>query len=149
MHDCLPVSGIHKQLPLACQTGRGCSCATLPFHAESLCMQLAHDGLLSGQNFITCTGNCINQHRRQNVAHCRGTFATQRTPKSWQGVVNTAPSLWQRLQKQAENALDLYVKNTANTNVILWGGRLLALFEVRRLSCGPLCCSHLCDGHVL
>ena len=70
------------------------------------------------------------------VACCRGTFATQRTPKDWQGAVNGAPSLWQRLQRQAENALDLYVKNTANTNVILWGGRLLALFEVRRLPVG-------------
>ena len=112
-------------------------------------MQLAHDMLTSDQNLMTCTGSCNNQHFRQNAARCRGTFATQRTPKNWQGAVNEAPSLWQRLQKQAENALDLYVKNTANTNVILWGGRLLALFEVRRLSGGQLCCSHLCGRHAV
>ncbi len=28
------------------------------------------------------------------------------------------------------NAMDTYVKNTANTNVVCWGGRCLALFEV-------------------
>ena len=28
------------------------------------------------------------------------------------------------------NILDLYVKNPANTNVVLWGERLLALWEV-------------------
>jgi hypothetical protein len=41
----------------------------------------------------------------------RGTFATQRAG----GAV--------------ANALDLHVKNTSNTNVVCWGGRLLTLFE--------------------
>lgn len=42
----------------------------------------------------------------------RNAFATQRTGPAW------------------ANALDTYVKNTANTNVVCWGGRVLALFEV-------------------
>ncbi len=29
-----------------------------------------------------------------------------------------------------QNAFDLYLKNPANTNVVLWGNRLLALWEV-------------------
>ncbi len=41
----------------------------------------------------------------------RGTFATQREG----GVL--------------ANALDVYVKNTSNTNVVCWGGRLMSLFE--------------------
>ena len=41
----------------------------------------------------------------------RGTFATQRPGGA------------------ANNALDVYVKNTSNTNVICWGGRLWSLFE--------------------
>lgn len=38
-----------------------------------------------------------------------------------------------------QNAFDLYLKNPANTNVVLWGNRLLALWEVccqaTKLSC--------------
>ena len=41
----------------------------------------------------------------------RGTFATQRPGGA------------------ANNALDVYVKNTSNTNVVCWGGRLWSLFE--------------------
>ena len=41
----------------------------------------------------------------------RGTFATQRPGGA------------------ARNALDVYVKNTSNTNVTCWGGRLWSLFE--------------------
>ena len=41
----------------------------------------------------------------------RGTFATQRRGG------------------QGQNALDLHVKNTSNTNVVCWGGRLWTLFE--------------------
>ena len=32
-----------------------------------------------------------------------------------------------------QNAFDLVLKNPANTNVVLWGNRLLALWEVRAL----------------
>lgn len=45
----------------------------------------------------------------------RNAFATQRAGAAW------------------ANALDTYVKNTANTNVVCWGGRCLALFEVRHM----------------
>lgn len=47
----------------------------------------------------------------------RNAFATQRVGLPW------------------ANAFDTYVKNTANTNVVCWGGRALALFEV----CGLFC----------
>lgn len=33
-----------------------------------------------------------------------------------------------------QNAFDLVLKNPANTNVVLWGNRLLALWEVRTCS---------------
>lgn len=42
----------------------------------------------------------------------RGTFATQRSG----GVMN--------------NAMNLVIKNTSNTNVVPWGDSLLTLFEV-------------------
>ena len=44
----------------------------------------------------------------------RNTFGTQ--PKRALGLL--------------QNAFDLYLKNPANTNVVLWGDRLLALWEV-------------------
>lgn len=50
------------------------------------------------------------EERRGEVLF-RGTFATQREG----GVL--------------ANALDVYVKNTSNTNVVCWGGKLLTLFE--------------------
>ena len=37
----------------------------------------------------------------------------------------------QRLGGFIANAFDLYLKNPANTNVVEWGQRLLALWEVR------------------
>ena len=42
----------------------------------------------------------------------------------------------QRVGGFIANAFDLYLKNPANTNVVEWGARLLALWEV----C-PLCSS--------
>lgn len=49
--------------------------------------------------------------RREGRILFRGTFATQRAGGP------------------AANALDLHVKNTSNTNVVHWGGRLWSLFE--------------------
>jgi carotenoid cleavage dioxygenase-like enzyme len=34
------------------------------------------------------------------------------------------------------NPFDFTLKNVANTGVLNWGGRLLALYEVRMLRCG-------------
>ena len=38
-------------------------------------------------------------------------------------------------ERPLQNAFDLYLKNPANTNVVLWGDRLLALWEVTRRAC--------------
>jgi len=35
------------------------------------------------------------------------------------------------------NAFDMRLKNPANTNAVVWGGRLLALWEVRRCPLPP------------
>lgn len=45
-----------------------------------------------------------------------------------------------------QNTLDLYVKNPANTNVILWGNKLLALWEVP-LSAVVVCVSQQASAH--
>jgi hypothetical protein len=37
------------------------------------------------------------------------------------------------------NPFDFTLKNVANTGVLNWGGRLLALYEVRMLRCGVTC----------
>lgn len=55
----------------------------------------------------------------------RNAFATQRKGAVW------------------ANALDTYVKNTANTNVVCWGGRCLALFEVWSTWCWEYTASYV------
>ncbi len=78
------------------------------------------------QNQYTCSE--LEKEAEADAVLYRNTFGTQpRKP-------------WGPLQ----NAFDLYLKNPANTNVVLWGDRLLALWEVRcqgtNLSC--LCLSN-------
>ena len=72
-----------------------------------------------------------SEHEKEAAADAvlyRNTFGTQ--PRKPLGP-------WQ-------NAFDLFLKNPANTNVVLWGDRLLALWEVTqhpspRYSCLCLC----------
>ena len=57
----------------------------------------------------------IHEEKAGSIAY-RSTFGTQRVG----GFI--------------ANAFDLYLKNPANTNVVEWGKRLLALWEVRTFS---------------
>jgi len=41
------------------------------------------------------------------------------------------------------NAFDTYLKNPANTNVVLWGNKLFALYEVTHPVCLCVCLSCL------
>ena len=64
-----------------------------------------------------CLCSDLEKEEQANAVLFRNTFGTQ--PKRALGPL--------------QNAFDLYLKNPANTNVVLWGERLLALWEVYRL----------------
>lgn len=62
--------------------------------------------------FVSCSE--LAKEEEANAVLYRNTFGTQ--PRRALGPL--------------QNAFDLYLKNPANTNVVLWGDRLLALWEV-------------------
>ena len=64
------------------------------------------------ESFTPCSE--LAKEAEANAVLYRNTFGTQ--PKRALGPL--------------QNAFDLYLKNPANTNVVLWGDRLLALWEV-------------------
>lgn len=66
------------------------------------------------ESFATCSE--LAKEEEANAVLYRNTFGTQ--PKRALGPL--------------QNAFDLYLKNPANTNVVLWGNRLLALWEVNK-----------------
>lgn len=66
----------------------------------------------SGRKMGTLCRELIHEEKAGSIAY-RSTFGTQRVG----GFI--------------ANAFDLYLKNPANTNVVEWGKRLLALWEVQ------------------
>lgn len=66
------------------------------------------------ESFTPCSE--LAKEEEANAVLYRNTFGTQ--PKRALGPL--------------QNAFDLYLKNPANTNVVLWGNRLLALWEVNK-----------------
>ena len=84
--------------------------------------------LRSAESFTACSE--LAKEEEANAVLYRNTFGTQ--PKRALGPL--------------QNAFDLYLKNPANTNVVLWGNRLLALWEVcrRKIACHMCDCNDLC-----
>ena len=68
-------------------------------------------------SFFCCSE--LEKEAEANAVLYRNTFGTQ--PKKPLGPM--------------QNAFDLTLKNPANTNVVLWGNRLLALWEVKQTHC--------------
>lgn len=89
------------------QTHHTASCS-----AQRQARQATTCGANTEQKHYTCSE--LEKEAEAGAVLYRNTFGTQpRKP-------------WGPLQ----NAFDLYLKNPANTNVVLWGDRLLALWEV-------------------
>ncbi|PRW59430.1 Apocarotenoid-15,15 -oxygenase [Chlorella sorokiniana] len=82
-----------------------------PYDGDGFILSIAFkDGRAFFRSRFVRTAEYEAESAKQRVLF-RGTFATQRPGGA------------------ASNAMDVYVKNTANTNVVHWGGRLWALFE--------------------
>lgn len=82
-----------------------------PYDGDGLILSIAfRGGRAHFRSRFVRTAEYVAEQREQRILF-RGTFATQRPGG------------------QAANALDVYVKNTSNTNVVAYGGRLLTLFE--------------------
>ena len=69
---------------------------------------------MSTEDMWACVCSEWQKEHEADAVLYRNTFGTQ--PKKPLGPL--------------QNAFDLYLKNPANTNVVLWGDRLLALWEV-------------------
>ena len=74
-----------------------------------------------------------NGNGRSNGAPLRnvGQQAAEGLAEAAKNVVPSVQQAAANASTLTSNALDLKLKNPANTNVVLWGGRLLALWEVR------------------
>ncbi|EFN55590.1 hypothetical protein CHLNCDRAFT_134121 [Chlorella variabilis] len=82
-----------------------------PYDGDGLILSITfRDGRAFFHSHFVRTAEYVAESQEQRIMF-RGTFATQRRGG------------------QGQNALDLHVKNTSNTNVVCWGGRLWTLFE--------------------
>ena len=96
-----------------------------------------HAETAKSASFFGCSE--LEKEAEANAVLYRNTFGTQ--PKKPLGPM--------------QNAFDLTLKNPANTNVVLWGNRLLALWEVNTPLCSvtlvpfSICCSAVLAAIVL
>lgn len=82
-----------------------------PFDGDGMISAIAfRDGRAYFRNRFICTAEYVKEQKAGKILY-RGVFGTQK-PGGW-----------------LANAFDLKLKNIANTNVIYWGGKLLALWE--------------------
>ena len=82
-----------------------------PFDGDGMISAIAfRDGRAHFRNRFVRTSGYLEEHIAGKILY-RGVFGTQK-PGGW-----------------LANAFDLKIKNIANTNVIYWGGKLLALWE--------------------
>ena len=82
-----------------------------PFDGDGMICALAfRDGRAHFRNRFVRTAGYLEEQKAQHILY-RGVFGTQK-PGGW-----------------LANAFDLKLKNIANTNIIYWGGKLLALWE--------------------
>ena len=84
-----------------------------------------HDCWRSKQGGLSQLGNtpvCCSELEKETDANAvlfRNAFGT--APKKRSGILSALG---------LPNAFDTYLKNPANTNVVFWGDKLLALYEV-------------------
>lgn len=82
-----------------------------PFDGDGMICRIAfRDGRAHFRNRFVRTSGYLEEQKAGKILH-RGVFGTQK-PGGW-----------------LANAFDLKLKNIANTNIIYWGGKLLALWE--------------------
>lgn len=91
-------------------------------HAQSM---LETAGQSRPANNAVCCSE-LEKETKANAVLFRNAFGT--APKKRSGILSALGF---------PNAFDTYLKNPANTNVVFWGNKLLALYEVTGQSAYP------------